>query len=115
MSRSSRTVEALNLASSILGFSKTSWKTSPRISGIISESYNGVAVRRQPFSAATVARMEKFINESVDEDDEDIHILGYALFLLHCRARYSDAIRPECEPTLDLATDGSGYIQATTK
>eukprot|EP00971_Amphidinium_carterae_P286278 5684214-Amphidinium_carterae.1 len=59
--------------------------------------------------------MEKFMCESLDENDEDLQILGFALFLLHCRARYSDAARPEHEPTLDLAPDGSGFVQATTK
>eukprot|EP00971_Amphidinium_carterae_P233493 4633942-Amphidinium_carterae.1 len=64
--------------------------------------------------AKVVASLETVLCDDQDLPDLDKHLLGFALFLLHCRARYSDGLRPTAEPVLDEAPGANGFISTTT-
>ena len=61
----------------------------------------GKAPLRQadPLKAAMVASMEQFMMHSVSGADKAF--VGYTLFLLHTRARYSDGQQLEAEPEVE--------------
>eukprot|EP00971_Amphidinium_carterae_P013791 271671-Amphidinium_carterae.1 len=43
------------------------------------------------------------------------HLIGYMLFLIHSRARFSDApLHVRREPSLDLSSDGYGFVETET-
>eukprot|EP00971_Amphidinium_carterae_P161246 3197330-Amphidinium_carterae.1 len=41
-------------------------------------------------------------------------MVGYMLFLIHTRARFSDGLHVRREPTLDLTPDGYGFVETET-
>ena len=109
--------EALNFAKGYVGLQGVpDALSSRRVHGAVLASYarKGVLKKRAPLTKAEVLSLESFMmDDSTDPDmPRDKILAGFALFCLYTRTRVGDAARICIEPTLDLASDGSGYIES---
>ena len=112
-SRSQRLVESLPFLATAFGF-QCGWRASPRICGAISTMKSKYVVRRAPLSKHLVFKLEDYV---IDDSNPNVLriVAGYSLFLLHSRARFSDAARPVREPMLDVQDDGDGFVETETR
>eukprot|EP00971_Amphidinium_carterae_P132058 2615899-Amphidinium_carterae.1 len=52
------------------------------------------------------------LDEEVAKDVR--HLVGYMVFLIHTRARFSDGLHVRREPSLDLTPEGYGFLETET-
>eukprot|EP00971_Amphidinium_carterae_P218163 4330686-Amphidinium_carterae.1 len=111
--RAPKFVDTMAMVSGLCDFG-TQWRPSSRILGAVMGKDHNTAKRMAPFSVRTVSLMEKFVFDGPC-DDYERHVAGYTLFLIHCRARFADALHPLVEPFLDLDASGEGFIESSTR
>eukprot|EP00971_Amphidinium_carterae_P338181 6475412-Amphidinium_carterae.1 len=112
--RATRLVDSLAFAHVVFGCPGCAWKPSARIVGAMEGIQAKVVVRRAPLTKDALDKLEQFVCDDSAEPGLR-QIAGFAVFLTHSRSRFSDALHPEAEPVLDVATDGHGYIEIYTK
>ena len=101
--------EAVNFAGSLLGFDFSQVRDSSRIHGVaMSASFKPVS-KCDPLTVAQVQSLEEAIFQA---DLEEACVIGFVLYVLHGRLRWSDAQCTEAEPEIDL-NEGRGYLQAS--
>ena len=101
--------EAVNFAGALLGFEFSQVKESSRIHGVaMSASFKPVS-KCDPLTVAQVHALEEAIFTS---SLEEACVIGFVLYVLHGRLRWSDAQCTEAEPEIDL-NEGRGYLQAS--
>eukprot|EP00971_Amphidinium_carterae_P320255 6365944-Amphidinium_carterae.1 len=111
-SRGARSLQTLSFLRPLVGWPEEAVSITPRLKGA-SARKQVETKKRDPFIVDAVRFMEGFV---VDVNNHDVERLlaGYFLMLVHCRARYSDALQVASEPTLDVVASGFGYIGAVT-
>ena len=120
--RGRKFVDTLVFMGCLFGLAGANASESAQVQGL---AYGGLkrkrpTVKRPPIPARVVMSWEKDVvlaagTERVLEDQElSIEVLkGHFLWLVHTRTRFGDAARLKQEPKLDLAADGTGYIEAS--
>ena len=99
----------MNFAGSLLGFDFSQVRDSSRIHGVaMSASFKPVS-KCDPLTVAQVQSLEEAIFQA---DLEEACVIGFVLYVLHGRLRWSDAQCTEAEPEIDL-NEGRGYLQAS--
>ncbi|CAE7337237.1 unnamed protein product, partial [Symbiodinium pilosum] len=91
--------EAVNFAGALLGFDFSQVKESSRIHEVaMSASFKPVS-KCDPLTVAQVHALEEAIFKA---DLEEACVIGFVLYVLHGRLRWSDAQCTEAEPEIDL-------------
>ena len=102
--------EAANFCGALLGFRFSELSSSARLEGAcISITFRPV-IKCDPLTVLQVQELEARI---FDLSDEVACVVGFILYVLHGRLRWSDAQCTESEPQLDKSEDGQGYLIAS--
>ena len=109
VSRVSRFVQALGFACGTLGAKVSDVLESPRVKGACSNTQPRQVHKKVPLTVAEVVFLETLAASSACVD---AIIAGFVCFALHCRLRWSDAMRSEEEPVLD-APEGRGFVETS--
>ena len=113
--RSSKFLQTMQFIQGLVSFDDGGLAVTPRLTGAATRPRRDPVKRRDPLSVRAVILLEKYVAENDDEETvADRVVIGFALFVLHCRARYSDALRLLGEPTLDVDSQGYGFVEGET-
>ena len=113
--RATSFLEAVAFTAELLGIDKEPGaEKSARVRGAALELYDRKRVTKQaaPMEVPLVKALELAIKFGADERDRSL--AGFAAFVLHSRARASDAARAPSDPVLDEGPGGSGFVQVDT-
>ena len=108
-SKAPRFREAANFCGALLGFDFDDISQSARIDGACIGTVFKPVQKCDPLTAVQVQSLEEQI---YDLPDLEAVLVGFCLYVLHGRLRWSDAQCTESEPVLDSTESGCGYLIA---
>ena len=113
--RATSFLEAVAFTAELLGIDKEPGaEKSARVRGAALELYDRKRVTKQaaPMEVRLVKALELATRYGADARDRSL--AGFATFVLHSRARASDAARAPTNPVLDKGPDLTGFVQVDT-
>lgn len=113
--RATSFLEAVGFCATLLGVHcEPDACTSARVRGAAMAAYDGKRLTKQapPMEVELVRTLE--LATRLAQSAEDRELAGFATFVVHSRARASDAARAQSEPVLDIPAEGGGFVQVDT-
>ena len=112
--RASRFLEAVHFAGGVLGFDLEPFRSSARLGGVIKSiaTFRRERVKRDPLTRQQVLLLEIALL-SHQLPSVELVFIGFILFLIFTRCRFSDSKYCVDEPKLDLDSNNCGYIEAS--